>query len=342
MGEEQEERQQTSQGGSVARDVAQEKVKQEIKKKAAKKAAETTAQVAGKSSLLAALGPILIWVLIIVVAIIIIVGIIMFFMTVPGMVMEKLKDFASDFADAICSWFGADSTKQIEEQEVYDVLNYLEQMGYDLKGYGFLSQNADENDANYDERVGVIRDPETGLIKDLDEGQWFGGKQEAYSDIINLYIMSDNYVYTVRNFNNVSTWWTGFKWLQAIGHHIGDLFGADNTKWGKGLLSLYKENGGEIGKEGDSYQNGIFGWNSIEVDASSKKMKIRKGWGNKAFEYNLDGWTGRYGMPLDFLISLHIATMKPDLTYEMVTTFDTEVKILLRTISEGSISASYP
>ncbi len=333
-GQENEERRQNN-------SIVTNKVKEEARKKIAKKVSETSAKLASKGSIFAALGPILFWVLIIIVAIIIAVGIIMFFMTVPGMVMEQLKSFASDFADAVCSWFGADSAKQIEEQQTYDVLNYLEQMGYDIKGYGFISENADENDANYDEKTGVIRDPDTGTIKDLDSGKWIGGKREAYSDIINLYIMSDNYVYTIRNFNNVSTWWKGFKWLQAIGEHIVGLFGADTTKWGKGLISLYKEGGGNIGEQGGAYKNGIFSWNDISVDASSKTMTIRKGWGNKSFEYNLEGWTGRYGMPLEFLLSLHIATMKPDLTYEMVTNFDTEVKILLRTISKGSIAAAY-
>ena len=344
MGEEQEGRQQNTQNGNVvtntAKDVAKEKVKKEVQKEVAKRAAETSAKLAAKSSIFAALGPILVWVLIIIVAIIIIVGIIMFFMTVPGMVMEQLKEFASDLADSIFSYFGADTTRQIDEQEIYDVLNYLEQMGYDLKGYGFINENADENDANYDEKVGVIRDPETGLIKDLDEGKWFGGKQEAYSDIIELYIMSDNYAYTVKNFNNVSSWITPFKWLQAIGHHIGDFFGIDNTKWGKGLISIYYEDG-SLGEIGDSYQNGILKINSIEIDPSAKKMKIRKGWGNNAFEYNLDGWTGRYGMPLEFLLSIHIATMKPDLGYDMITEFDTDVRIILRTINEGVVDASY-
>ena len=337
---EEEKQEQTRQSGSVAKDIVQEKAKQEIKKEAAKKAAQTTANLAGKSSLFAALAPILIWVLIIVVAIIIIVGIIMFFMTVPGMVMEQLKDFASDLADAICSYFGADTTKQIKEQEIYDVLN-LEQMGYDLKGYGFINENADENDANYDERTGVIRDPDSGLIKDLDEGLF--SKEEAKSDIIGLYIMSDNYVYTVKNFN--PTDWKAsvlnvFKLISPVIGTVVDML-VDDSGWGTGLMTIKFEDGRDYEK---NLIDQLFGWNTswtnIKVDPGSKKMGIRRGWGANYYEYNLEGWTGRYGMPLEFLLAVHIATMKPDLTYEMVTNFETDVLIKLKDVT-GSVTAAY-
>ena len=56
--------------------------------------------------------------------------------------------------------------------------------------------------------------------------------------------------------------------------------------------------------------------------------------------YSLDGWTGRYGMPLEFLLSVHIATMAPDLSYQMATSFDTEVEILLHATENGTIDAA--
>ena len=53
---------------------------------------------------------------------------------------------------------------------------------------------------------------------------------------------------------------------------------------------------------------------------------------NFAIEYSLDGWTGRYGMPLEFLLSVHKATMMPDLAMDMVSNFPTEIHILLHMI----------
>lgn len=321
------------------KEVVKEKAKEEIKKKAAKETAKkaatkTATKLAAKSSLMAALGPILVWAAIIIVAIIILVGIIMFFMTVPGMVMDKLKSFTTDLAKSLASFYGADSTAMISDEEKYEVLDYLEQMGYDLKGYGFISENVDSSDPNYDEKQGVIRDPDTGKIK------------EARTDIIGMYIMSDNYVYTVKNFNEVgllaflkSLYKTAYP---IIGIALDNLI--DGTQWGKGLISIHFE-------DGRAYEKNIvdqrFGtntsYNNIKIDPEAKTMDIRRGWGSNYYSYKLDGWTGRYGMPLDFLLSLHIATMKPDLTYEMIAKFDTNVDMRLKKIGSGDaeVVASY-
>lgn len=45
--------------------------------------------------------------------------------------------------------------------------------------------------------------------------------------------------------------------------------------------------------------------------------------------YNLDGWSGRYGKPLEFMLALHLSTMAPDLAYTVATDdkFDTTVHI---------------
>ena len=63
----------------------------------------------------------------------------MFLVTMPGMVMEQLKALFKEAGNFIAAFFGADTTKQIENTEIYSTLDYLEQMGWDLKGEGFLT-----------------------------------------------------------------------------------------------------------------------------------------------------------------------------------------------------------
>ena len=50
--------------------------------------------------------------------------------------------------------------------------------------------------------------------------------------------------------------------------------------------------------------------------------------------YNLEGWTGRYGKPFELLTTIHLATMAPDLAYEiaMNTDLDTKVNIKKRDV----------
>ena len=74
---------------------------------------------------------------------------------------------------------------------------------------------------------------------------------------------------------------------------------------------------------------------TISVNREEKTMEITsKDWSkltSNKFKYNLEGWTGRYGMPLEFLLALHIATMSPDLPEELIENknLQTEVNVLL-------------
>jgi len=72
--------------------------------------------------------------------------------------------------------------------------------------------------------------------------------------------------------------------------------------------------------------NGMFDLTECKVDIENKTLTLitkTSGWsdwgsalglsnGRVTSVFNLDGWTGRYGMPKEFLIALHLATMAPD------------------------------
>ena len=323
-----------------AKNFAKEKAKEQLKKMAMKKGLAT------------ALAPVLFWAAIIIICIILLTGIIAFILTAPGMVTGKLKDFAESLGKSIANYWGGDSTKMdVTEEEQYRVLDYLETMGYDLKGYGFIDSNVDNTDSGeYDESQGVLRYGDTGKIK------------KANSYLVMLYLMSDNYVYTVKNFNPVSPsgdvlgtlffWWYRISENFNLLHRFLSLFQVgvidETAMWGKGLLSIYFED--DEWHKGSAYEKNLidkwFGtdtsWTNIKVNPASKTMSIRRGWGANYYEYKLDGWTGRYGMPLEFLLAVQISTLKPDLAYEMATGFNTDVLILLRDISKNSsLVASY-
>ena len=331
----------TQKGIEKGKDAAKNKLKDKLKKETAKKAAS--------KAKLAAIPPIVIfWAVVVIVAIIILVGIIMFFSTMPGLVMDKLKELCKEAGNYIAAFFGADTTKQVDDDEMFNTLNYLEEMGYDVKGFGFLTDYYDntdieeieshltsqEKEAGYkiDEKVGVVRDTEDNIIL-------------AKSDFIYLYMVSDNYVYTLKN-NNVATQgnWDSF-WgvVKGIFTGIGtalykienfllgplnDVLGITNAvtdTWGKGLIALYYENGSAVN------DGTLFNHDSIKIDIQNRKMIIKRGWLTKyTMEYDLDGWTGRYGMPMEFLLSVHVATMMPDLAYDMATAFNTNINIYLR------------
>ena len=365
-------------------DKVQEKAKEKVKEKISQKARKS---VAKKSALTTALGPILFWIAIIIVIIIIVIGIIMFFITMPGMVMEKLKNIFSEVGSYLAAFFGADTTQQIEDVMIYESLDYLEEMGYDLKGFGFLTgfyedlnhftdeekekiveafKNEKEtpdleernNIKNYDDiknkievdtnNQGVIRSKNTGNIV------------LAKSDFVFSYIASDNYVYTLKNDNFVTQEnaknifekiaaaiaTTVYKGLYYQFSPIFNLFGITDfagERWGKGLIAVYYE-GDVLGDKGTFVNTDtIWNWDNIKINMETQQLIVGRNSlfnQNEPLAFNLDGWSGRYGMPLEFLLSVHEATMMPDLAYNMTKEFPTEMDLYLRK-AEGEVRAYY-
>ena len=98
------------------------------------------------------LGPIIFWAMVIIIAIVILVGIGTFLMTTPGIIMDKLEKIAGTVVDALQHYFlGDDLTKNVKEEEILGALDYLEDMNYDLKGYGFLTTYVDEEEKTYED-----------------------------------------------------------------------------------------------------------------------------------------------------------------------------------------------
>ena len=352
--------------------VAQKAQETAQKAKKVKDTAQKVKKIAHAVKNISASGPlmyVLFWVLVVIVILIIIIGVLMFLITMPGMVMAKLKELFQAIGDAVAAFFGADTTKQINKVELFETLDYIEDMGWDLKGEGFLTgyyKLGDEKkikdeleDLDFDfKNKSYEPDPKQGVVRDGDDKIVL-----AKSDFMFTYIMSDNYVYTLKNKNiatereNDGFWTSVAKKIKTgskkvanflLGPVMGDSHKGDMDKFGTGLIALYydKSDGSAkgFGEEGDPlimeniWENGV-----IEISAKDKPLLIENdGWfnNNNPIKFSLDGWTGRYGMPLEFLLSVHKATMMPDLAYDMVYTFATNVNIYLHEV-QGQVRAAY-
>ena len=329
-----------------------------MQKEVGKKAATSAAGSAASASLMASLSYVLFWVALVILIIFIVIGLIMFFVTMPGMVMEKLKALFKELGNYVAAFFGADTTAQIEDTEICQTLDYLEQMGWDIKAEGFLTGYIDEesdltsdekdqlgDEIKIDERMGVVRSSEDDSIK------------FARSDFIFSYIMSDNYVYTLKN-DNLATkeqcknWFDEFVASCATAAYkirnfffspLYDALGitdAVGETWGKGLIGVYYDKG--VGRIEKLVNDGtLWNWDAIEIDSKSKKLSVKRRSflnNNNALEFSLDGWTGRYGMPVEFLLAMHKATMMPDLAMDMISSFPTEIALLLHETSGEAIT----
>ena len=253
-----------------------------LKKKVTEKASKEVKNAAVKKGAMMALSHILVYVIAFLITVIVLTGMAMLFVIVPGMIMDKLKSLGKAIGSAWASWFGEDETKTVEREQVYAVMDYVEEMGYNLKEHGFLTHYLDEDnlsakdgrvymdiERDYSDNGDVtdedcedeltpsnkdVFDPENDTAK-LDEEQGVyrsenSGKIVAgCSDFIMQYIISDNYMYTIRNFNVVSGSWWG-----AVFEHLKGLF-SDDMSNRRGMILLLHDSGVIGMADTSSYRN---------------------------------------------------------------------------------------
>lgn len=100
-----------------------------------------------------------------------------------------------------------------------------------------------------------------------------------------------------------------------------NLTDTNDGTWGSGMIVLNK-----------AFYEGP----SVSVDRKNKMLEIHMDEKGKEviYKYNLEGWMGRYGKPVEFSLALHTGTMAPDFAYEIATgsQFDTKVYIKFKKV----------
>ena len=71
----------------------------------------------------------------------IVVGVIGFILFIPGLAINALKQFAEGAINEVQSWFTTEADAYINDEDIVELANYLEELEYDLIGYGFITPN---------------------------------------------------------------------------------------------------------------------------------------------------------------------------------------------------------
>lgn len=332
------------------------KIADKLKKsqsKAGSKAFQTISKIASK------LGPALPYILLVIVIIIIVVGILAFIFTMPGLITGKLKDIAQGVADWWQSLYQNQAQAFTNDDDIIEAARYIKSMGYDLVGYGFVKademspesitgasgltigedgylykngsrfEQEDNNKAVYYDKYGIkystggSEDGATGTFEVSGDIVGFTNIDKTAA-LLRTYVMSDKRMFLLRNDDNGNDW----DWLGWFDEEKGD--------WANGLISIYKAKNGIAEEYYSSWEAG-----SIKADGESKLLTIKRGWTNNPMTFKMDGWTGRYGLSLEFLLSLHLATMAPELVSTMARTFDTEVQVYLDSVEDAQVDGLY-
>lgn len=158
-----------------------------------------------------------------------------------------------------------------------EVANHIRDRGYDLYTEGYINKPLDP-EKDFDDSGRIKRLPSQGLTE--------------MPHLIELYTRMDAYTYRVRNndmhkiFANEDT--AGFLYFRVGSWKDSELEHTDDFY--KGFLR-----------------------ERIKVSEDRNLLTIKKNLFGGTYNYYMDGWSGRYGMPLELFMALHQGTRAPDL-----------------------------
>lgn len=304
---------------------AKQKAKEKIRNTAGKKVKDATkkAAKAAKNTLVKPIGiSIFSTILTVIIVIFMLIGIISFIFTMPGMVQEKIFNSIMTAMNELGHFINGESfyldelANDREQTKQKEVLRYLDDMGIDPVGFGFAPFYTRTEDSEGNVTVDYMGSMASDDDPSLDSGgvisAWIYNEKmkekTINKDLIFKYIVANERTYIPVDLDK--------KFFMDIvtSPILKSVFGTDLT----GMLKI------KIPGLDDA---------SISVDREQKRLNISAtNWSEftkQTFSYNLENFTGRYGMPLEFLLALHISTMSSDLTDEMLSNdkLNTEVNI---------------
>ena len=284
-------------------------------------AAGTAAAGAGGSAIAM---PLLI-ALAIILIIFILIGIAGFWLTMPQFIWNSFKKMALSVWNGLEGYVVGMDEALVEKEDVIGVAQYLYDMGYDLVGMGFAEEveiygGKDENG----NEIPVENGHQKGEIKSVE------------APYLRSYLVAENRTYLVNNFTfNVSDFAGSF--------YEGTLLEEGSTSWGAGMLNFDFNLIKAVGLA-PFYGINLGPFNvgelveGIKVERETNTLRIRRlnpelAFWNTHFDYtyyNLSGWSGRYGKPFELLMTMHVATMAPDLVKEFAMNDDLDAKVNIK------------
>ena len=264
---------------------------------------------------LGALGTIAIIAIVIIIVIIIATGLIAYVTEGPGLLINKISDIATSFFTELKTFYSGNSARFGSEPQK-ELAEYLTNMGYKPYEFGF----------------GKYTDEDGNFIEN-------GDSEEATMDskYLNAYLTADynTYVPYEKFKAGVS------KFLNIVGDVGGFLLGFETEKdtAEPAFGMIYFEKGvHELGGESIDRMGFL---DSVETDVENKTMTFaawEAPFKKTYYTYSMEGWTARYGKPIELSLALHIATMAPDLVYRLDMDEEEDTKIHIGTSKSNKVS----
>lgn len=309
-----------------AKKKAAQKVKKEIKKKLLGAAAKGGAQAAGTAATGAGAGAAgagtLVagfWIVVIIILVILVVGFFAAIFLAPSTVLGTIKEYIEDTYKA---WFWDEESRFAENasESALNTASYLRKKGYDLYNEGLITKKLP---AGLEARIDTdekLKEKYPFLTKDHrylpEEGIYVGdGDNVTAAEIIGTplwyYTWMGAYTYFIAE--QPMGYWYSAAQLFNYGYH--NRIDVDGEKF-KGLLEFTDENG--FWKRWFNSSPSL----TLNLDNNTLKTEASGFLGSDGsyvdFSFDINGWSGRYGLPLNLLMAFHKSTHAPDFLIELI------------------------
>lgn len=236
--------------------------------------------------------------------ILLIIGFVGYFTSLPGMWIENVKDAGRKAWGGVKAFFTGDNVSvTITEEQQIELAQHIHEMGYDIVGYGFA-------DAQYEHNVGAEESEEMEGF--ATNGTIIAANAVNGKNYLKTYIAKSEATY-------FPTVWSVAGFFEGFSEKKGFFENGDERLSSEGMINII----------GDYNPNTT----KIAINREDKLLQIGES-GYATYYYDMSNWTSRYGRPQELFLSLHIATMMPDLTYDLATdnVFNTKVNINLQEV----------
>ncbi len=300
---------------------------------------------AGATAGVAAFGWIILGIVAIIIFIILLIGFLSFFSMMGDMVIGKISNFCQGIWDTMQTVVSADDAEsRINNAHIMDTARYLEEMGYDLVGMGFVKAEHYDKDENkrygeawnewYDENGKLTEYDENGKPMEYDEngnpktaGYWW--KKMSYADGDEIKREKDekeqeeNAMESENIIESVKSWPIKWYLTTAMRAYVNGTYGGtiNADGHGKGILAAMTDN--------------------LTFQPSDHTIKT-VGLFKDVLTVDVDSWTAKYGVSFEFLVCLHLGTLSPEFVLDLCGNRDNRQKIMINVKSiEGNVRFSW-
>lgn len=258
--------------------------------------------------------------------IIFIIGILQILITMPGLILGKLKEFGTKILAATEGVFnGNNIDKRITKEDENELAQYIQDMGYDIIGFGFGDVKANE------EKIedGEDDDDDSKVQIELLNGD---------KNYIKQYLVQNAAIYTPTVWNIKGAFESLLEEETAQDYAVGMLDITTNGKHTDTPKFSLDPISGIINSIKGIKQSLDY---HVSVDAENRTLKLSKPFG-ETYYFDMSNWASKYGKPMELFLALHLSTMMPDLAYDLATAdcFNTKVHIDFQSV-EATYTVSY-